>query len=66
MMERGINIDHVKRAVKSPDFTKRNADGSTLVRKKVENKRVIEVVYRERVLSGKQGLVMITAYYLLE
>ena len=66
MMERGVDINHVKRAVKSPDFTTRNADGSVLVRKKIDAKRIIEVVYRERVLGRKQGLIMITAYYLLK
>ena len=66
MMERGVDIDHVKRAVKSPDFTKPNSDGSILARRRIDGKRIIEVVYRELVLKRTRSLVMITAYYLLE
>ncbi len=66
MMERGIDIDHVKQAVNSPDLIKHNDDGSILVRKTLGSRRAIEVVYREQFVRGKTAFIMITAYYLIE
>lgn len=64
MTERGIDIAHVKRAVKEPDFTKQNPDGTVLARKKIDDERTIEVVYREQSFKDNHDPVMITAYYL--
>ncbi len=64
MMERGIDIDHIKRAIKDPDFTEPTFKGRILVRKAIDEKRVIEVIYYRQGFKGANDSVIITAYYL--
>lgn len=63
MVERGIDIDHVKRAIKSPDFTKPAYEGTILARKKVDEARDIEVIYRKSGFKNVNEYVIVTAYY---
>ena len=64
MMERGIDIDHIKRAVKEPAFTEAVFEGRTKVRKEIDAKRVIEVIYYKQGFKGANDPIIITAYYL--
>lgn len=64
MMERGIDVDHIKRAIKNPDFTEVTFEGRILVRKKIDDKRVIEVIYYKQGFKGANDPIIITAYYL--
>lgn len=63
MMERGIDVDHVKQAIKDPDFTEETFQGRILVRKEIDAKRVIEVIYYRQGFKGANDYVIITAYY---
>ncbi len=63
MVERGIDIDHVKQAIKNPDFTKDVYEGKMLARKKIDKKRVIEVIYFRQGFKDANHPVIVTAYY---
>ena len=63
MMERGIDVDHVKQAVKNPDFTEQTFQDRILVRKRVGENRVIEVIYYRQGFKGANDYVIVTAYY---
>jgi hypothetical protein len=60
LIERGISIDHVKKAIREPDEISSGFGGKIVVSKKIGDK-TIKVVYSES--SGKQYLI-ITAYYI--
>ena len=63
--ERGIEIDHIKKAIRNPDFTRHQFEGRILVGKKIDKKRTIEVVYcKESSLKKTSDYLIITAYYL--
>lgn len=64
MMERGIDVDHIKRAIKTPDFTEPTFQGRILVRKEIDKDRVIEVIYYKQGFKDTNDYVIITAYYL--
>lgn len=64
MHERGIDVDHVKKTIKSPDFTETVFQGRVKVRKQIDKTRVIEVVYYRQGFKGANDVVVITAYYL--
>ena len=63
MLERGIDVDHVKKAVKNPDFTETVFQGRTRVRKAIDTNRSIEVIYYRQGFKGANDYVIITAYY---
>ena len=64
MVERGIDVDHIKQAIQKPDFTKPTFQGRVLVRRKIDSERVIEVIYFKWVMSKKEPeYVIVTAYY---
>ncbi len=63
LVERGIDVDHIKRAISSPDFTKHAFEGRVLVRKKVDDARVIEVIYFKWGTKKDVEYVIVTAYY---
>ena len=63
MMERGIDADHVKSAIKNPDSTEVTFQGRIRARKKIDAKRVIEVIYYKQGFIGVRNIVVITAYY---
>ena len=63
MQERGIEVDHVRKAINSPDFTKDVFEGRILVRKRIDKDKVIEVVYcKEKSLRKSSEFLIITAY----
>ncbi len=65
MQERGIEIDHVRKAISTPDFTKNVFEGRVMVRKRIDKKRIIEVIYcKEKAAKKTNDCLVITAYYL--
>jgi hypothetical protein len=64
MLERGISIEHVKRAIKNPDFTEATFQGRVKVRKEIDAVRVIEVIYYRQGFKDANDYVIITAYYI--
>ncbi len=64
MIERDINIDHVKLAIREPDQRKNVFESRVCVTKKI-GKKVIEVVYfKEPFRDKKEEYIIITSYYL--
>jgi hypothetical protein len=64
LTERGINMDHLKSAIRNPDASEIVFAGRTRVQKKI-NGKMVEVVYFKEGSSGKgETFVIITAYYL--
>lgn len=64
MQERGIDIDHVRKAINSPDFTKETFEHRILVRKRVDENRVIEVIYFRDGFRDSRDYIIITAYFI--
>ena len=65
IQERGLQIDHIKQAIREPDFTKKVFEDRTLVRKKIDKKRTIEVIYcKEGIVRNTNDYLVVTAYYL--
>lgn len=65
IQERNINIDHIKKAISEPDFTKNVSDGRVRVTKKIDKKRAIEVIYcKEKAVKKSNDYLVITAYYI--
>ena len=64
IIERNINIDHLKKTIKNPDILRQSFGGRTIATKTIDDK-VLEVVYIEKVMQkGKSEFQIITAYYL--
>lgn len=64
ILERGIDVDHLKSAIKDPDFEEPAFEGRIKVRKKIDSQRTIEVIYYRQGFKGANDPVIITAYYL--
>ena len=62
--ERGIKIDHIKKAIKEPD-TKQNAfEGRIKVQKKIDGKIIKVVYFKDKFKDKKEEYIIVTAYYL--
>lgn len=62
--ERNINIDHIKKAIREPDTKQDAFEGRIKVQKKIGD-RIIKVVYFKNALGNrKEEYIIITAYYL--
>ena len=67
MQDRSLDFDHVKKAIRNPDTKKKIADSNKIkVTKKIDSKRIIEVVYyKDEFKTNKEDTyVLITAYYI--
>lgn len=64
MLERGISIDHVKKAILKPDAKEAMFEGRTKVRKKVGSKTIVVIYYKDAFRDRKNEFIVITAYYL--
>ena len=64
MQERGIEVDHIRKAINSPDFTKTTFQGRVLVQKKIDQDRTIEVVYFRDGFRDSHDYIIISAYYI--
>ena len=61
--ERGINMDHVKSAIRTPDKTENIFDGKIKAIKKIDD-QTIEVVYCKEGFKDRQNCyLLITVYY---
>lgn len=64
MQERGIDVDHIRKAINTPDFTKETFHHRVIVRKSIDEKRAIEVVYFKDGFRDSNDYIIITAYYI--
>ncbi len=60
LMERSVDVDHAKSAIKSPDKKKINDDGTVVVTKSLTNGKILTIVYSEK---SKNKVIIITGYY---
>lgn len=60
---RGINIDHMRAAIREPDYTKTAFEGTIKSRKAVGKRKTIEVVYHKERFRDTNEYLVITAYY---
>ena len=60
---RGINIEHIKSAIREPDWTKPTLEGKMKVYKQIELGRAIQVVYYKDGFRDSNDFIVITAYY---
>lgn len=63
MPERNINIDHVKRAVESPDEKKGDPQGIKVI-KRIDGKTIVVVYSDEKFKDRQAEYLIITAYYI--
>lgn len=60
---RGLNLEHVKQALKNPDEKENVFDGKIRVKKDLDG-RIIEVIYsKDNFRDKKEEYIIITAYY---
>lgn len=64
MQERGIDVDHIRKAINTPDFTKETFKHRILVRKKIDEMRTIEVIYFKDGFRDSNDHIIITAYFI--
>ncbi|OHA25848.1 MAG: hypothetical protein A3C06_03300 [Candidatus Taylorbacteria bacterium RIFCSPHIGHO2_02_FULL_46_13] len=65
IIERNINIDHLKKVIRNPDESYASFGGRSVARKAVSGK-ILEVVYIQGATSDtKNEYRIITAYYIL-
>lgn len=64
VQDRGLNIDHVKKAIKEPDNKENIREGRFKVEKKIEGKTIRVVYYKEGFRDKKNHFILVTAYYL--
>ena len=62
--QRNINFDHVKQAIKSPDSRKVIFGGRFKVTKKIGDKTIEVVYYKEQSKNKKEKYLLITVYYI--
>ena len=64
MLERGIQIEHVKKAIRDPDLKEIVFEGRTRVRKKIGAKTIVVVYWKDGFRDRKDEYIISTAYYL--
>lgn len=64
LSQRGIDFDHVKQAIKSPDKKEDAFDGKIRVQKKMGTKTVEVIYYKDAFRDKKDNYILVTAYYL--
>ena len=64
MLERGIQIEHVKKAVSDPDLKKTVFEGRIKVQKKIGSKTIVVIYWKEGFRDKKNEYIISTAYYL--
>lgn len=60
--ERGINFDHVKQTIKNPDSNRVVFGGRIKVTKKIGNKTIEVLYYKEGFKDKQDEFVLITVY----
>ncbi len=64
IIERGINVEHVKDAIREPDSMESAFEGRVRVRKKVEAREIEVIYFKDGFRDRKEQYIVITAYYL--
>lgn len=64
IVERGINIDHVKVAIRDPDTSEDTFEGRKRITKVVGDKKIEVIYFNEGFRDRKEEYIIITAYYL--
>lgn len=64
ILERLINIEHIKQAVLKPDRQKDAGEGKIKVWKKVGTKQIVVIYCKDAFRDRKNEYFVITAYYL--
>ena len=60
---RDVSVDHIRLAIREPDFTENSFEDRVLVRKEIDDERTIEVVYYREGFKDSNDYVIVTAYY---
>lgn len=60
---RGLNVDHVRLAIREPDFTEETFEGRVKVCKQLEKGKAIKVLYHKDGFKKANDFMVITAYY---
>jgi hypothetical protein len=64
LLERILNTEHIKQAIRNPDKKKAAGDGATKVWKKIGEKEIVVVYSLDGFRNRKDHYFIITAYYL--
>ena len=59
LVERGIDIDNIKKVISSPSESQTTNEGRIKVKKQLEDGRILTIIYVER----NNQFVIITGYY---
>lgn len=62
--ERGLSIDHIKKAIREPDTQENSFGGRVKVGKSIEDKYIVVIYSKEGFRDKKDEYIVITAYYL--
>ncbi len=62
--DRTLQIEHIRKAINEPDLQKVTFKDRVLVRKKIDEERVIEVIYYRDGFKDTNDIIIITAIYL--
>ncbi|HQU08076.1 MAG TPA: hypothetical protein PK539_03435 [Candidatus Paceibacterota bacterium] len=60
---RGLNVEHVKLAIREPDWTKKTFQGRLRACKQVGRNKAVRVVYYKDGFRDSNDYIVITAYY---
>ncbi len=63
MHERGIQIDHVKKAIRTPDKKESVFEGRIKVVKKIGPKTIVVIYWRDGFRDRQDEYIVSTAYY---
>lgn len=64
LLERVLNVEHIKQAIRSPDKKKEQEEGKYKVWKQVGTKQIVVVYCNEGFRDRKNEYIVITAYYI--
>ncbi len=64
IIERSLNVDHVKAAIRNPDTSEATFEGRRRVTKSIDDKKIEVVYFNEGFRDRKEEYIIITAYYL--
>lgn len=64
ILERTLNIEHIKQAILKPDRQRDAGEGTVKVWKKIDETEIVVVYSRDGFRDRKNDYFIITAYYL--
>ena len=63
LAERGIDIDHVKQAIRRPDSKENVFDGKIKVTKEIGGRQIEVIYFKEAFKDKEEEYLLVTAYY---